>query len=97
MASQKREQAPALQGRPRTRSPLAAASGLYKGRRNPRTDLKVGHYKPKRKAPASEGGLYRSTRAQKPRTGCVGPRRAHLTRGRQSECANLGSSAMDQF
>ncbi len=42
MASQKREQAPALQGRPRTKSPLATASGLYKGRRNPRTDLKVG-------------------------------------------------------
>jgi hypothetical protein len=28
----------------RERRPLAAASGLYKGRRNPRTDLKVGHY-----------------------------------------------------
>jgi hypothetical protein len=30
---------------PREKRPLAAASGRYKSKRNPRTDLKVGHYK----------------------------------------------------
>jgi hypothetical protein len=29
---------------------------------NPRTGLKTGHYKPKRKAPASEGGRYGNKR-----------------------------------
>jgi hypothetical protein len=34
---------------------------IEQNQEKPRTDRKVGHYKPKRKAPASEGGRYKTT------------------------------------
>jgi hypothetical protein len=43
----------------------------YNAERNPRTGLKTGHYKPKRKAPASEISRYKSRKTQEHGQECL--------------------------